>query len=173
MLVLGLDPGLRHTGWGIVAVEHNRLRFVAAGTVDTDAADSLAVRLVVLHDGLRQVIERFRPQSAAVEETVVNKNASSSLKLGHARGVVLFAAAAAMLDVAEYASKTVKRAVVGTGAAEKDQVAAMVRILLPGSGEHKADASDALAVAICHAHRRATDRAVVSNVRGMIGGNIL
>ena len=170
MLVLGLDPGLRHTGWGVVEAKGNRLRFVAAGVVDTDAADDLAVRLVTLHDGLLGVLNRYSPGVAAVEETVVNKNAASSLKLGHARGVIMFTAAAAGLLVTEYASKTVKRAVVGTGAAEKAQVAAMIRILLPGAGTYPADATDALAVAVCHANRTATTAAIDRNVRAVIGG---
>ena len=170
MLVLGLDPGLRHTGWGVVEAFSNRLRFVAAGVVDTDAADDLAVRLVALNAGLVGVMSRYLPSVAAVEETVVNKNAASSLKLGHARGVIMFTAAAAGLAVTEYASKTVKRAVVGTGAAEKEQVAAMVRILLPGAGVFSADATDALAVAVCHANRTATNHAINNHVRSVIGG---
>lgn len=170
MLVLGLDPGLRHTGWGVVEVQGNRLRFIAAGIVDTDARDDLAVRLVTLHGGLVKVVEQYRPTVAAVEETVVNKNASSSLKLGHARGVIMFTAAAAGLKVTEYPSKTVKRAVVGTGAADKDQVAAMIRILLPGAGGYRADATDALAVAVCHANRTATLGAIGQSVRSTVGG---
>jgi crossover junction endodeoxyribonuclease RuvC len=152
MRLLGLDPGLRRTGWGMVEAHGNALRFVDAGVVTTDPTHDLALRLDALYRGLREVIARERPSAAAVEETVVNVNADSSLKLGHARGVVLLAAAHAGLEVAEYASKTVKRAVVGTGAAQKRQVAMMVRVLLPGSGKLGGDAADALAVAICHAH---------------------
>ncbi len=170
MLVLGLDPGLRHTGWGVVEVQGNRLRFVAAGVVDTDAGDELARRLVTLHDGLAEVVRRYAPTVAAVEETVVNKNAASSLKLGHARGVIMFTAAAAGLPVTEYPSKTVKRAVVGTGAAEKEQVAAMIRILLPGAGVYRSDATDALAVAVCHANRTSTVAAIGRSVRSVVGG---
>jgi crossover junction endodeoxyribonuclease RuvC len=155
MRLLGLDPGLRRTGWGMVEAHGNLLRFVNAGVVATDPADDLATRLDALYRGLREVVARHQPSAAAVEETVVNVNADSSLKLGHARGVVLLAAAHAGLEVTEYASKTVKRAVVGTGAAHKRQVAMMVRVLLPGSGRLGADAADALAVAICHAHHRA------------------
>jgi crossover junction endodeoxyribonuclease RuvC len=155
MRLLGLDPGLRRTGWGMVDAHGNALHFVDAGIVATDPADDLATRLDALYRGLREVIARERPSAAAVEETVVNVNADSSLKLGHARGVVLLAAAHAGLEVAEYASKTVKRAVVGTGAAQKRQVAMMVRVLLPGSGKLGGDAADALAVAICHAHHHA------------------
>ena len=170
MRVLGLDPGLRHTGWGLVLAEGNRLGFVDAGVIDTDAGDDLATRLLAIHEALAAVIARIRPDLAAIEETVVNKNALSSLKLGHARGVILFTAAQAGLPVTEYASKSVKRAVVGTGAAEKEQVAAMIRILLPGAGHYRADATDALAVAVCHAHRAATQRAIGSGVRMSIGG---
>ena len=155
MRLLGLDPGLRRTGWGMVEGRGNGLRFVAAGVVATDPAHDLAVRLDALYRGLQEVVVRHRPGAAAVEETVVNANAASSLKLGHARGVVLLAAAHAGLAVTEYAAKTVKRAVVGTGAAHKRQVAAMVRMLLPGSGALGGDAADALAVAICHAHHHA------------------
>jgi crossover junction endodeoxyribonuclease RuvC len=158
MRLLGLDPGLRHTGWGVIEVLGTRLRFVACGAVDSDGTDDLATRLVALYGGLGAIIERFAPLEAAVEETVVNVNASSSLKLGHARGVVVLAAARAGLAVSEYASKRVKRSLTGTGAATKDQVAMMVRTLLPGAGAGggSRDATDALAVAICHAHVRST-----------------
>jgi crossover junction endodeoxyribonuclease RuvC len=155
MRLLGLDPGLQRTGWGLIEARGNALHFVAAGVVATDPVDALAVRLDALYRGLQEVVARHRPTAAAVEETVVNVNADSSLKLGHARGVVLLAAAHAGLDVTEYASKTVKRAVVGTGAAQKRQVAMMVRMLLPGSGRIGGDAADALAVALCHAHHHA------------------
>jgi len=153
--VLGLDPGLRHTGWGIVEADGSSLRFRACGVVRVAAEGSLALRLQRLHDSLAATIRDFRPVEAAVEETVVNRNAGSSLKLGHARGVVLLTAARAGLTVHEYGAKTVKRAVTGTGAADKRQVAAMVRMLLPGCGTPVADAADALAVAICHVHHRA------------------
>ena len=155
MRLLGLDPGLRRTGWGVIEAEGNALHFLDAGVVATDPAHDLATRLDALYRGLREVVARQRPSAAAVEETVVNVNADSSLKLGHARGVVLLAAAHAGLEVTEYASKTVKRAVVGPGAAHTRQVATMVRMLLPGSGELSGDAADALAVAICHAHHHA------------------
>jgi crossover junction endodeoxyribonuclease RuvC len=152
MRLLGLDPGLQRTGWGLIEAQGNGLRFLAAGVVATDPAQGLASRLDALYRGLQEVVMRHRPQAAAVEETVVNVNAESSLKLGHARGVVLLAAAHAGLEVTEYAAKTVKRSVVGTGAAQKRQVAMMVRMLLPGSGRVGGDAADALAVALCHAH---------------------
>ena len=152
MRLLGLDPGLQRTGWGLIEAHGNGLRFLAAGVVSTDPGHGLASRLDVLYRGLQEVVARHRPEAAAVEETVVNVNPESSLKLGHARGVVLLAAAHAGLAVTEYAAKTVKRAVVGTGAAQKRQVAMMVRMLLPGSGQLGGDAADALAVALCHAH---------------------
>jgi crossover junction endodeoxyribonuclease RuvC len=155
MRLLGLDPGLQRTGWGVIEVDGNALRFFAAGVVATDAGDDLAQRLDALYRGLQEVVTRHGPAAAAVEETVVNRNAGSSLKLGQARGVVLLAAAHAGLAVTEYASKTVKRTVVGTGAADKRQVAMMVRMLLPTSGVVAADAADALAVALCHAHHQA------------------
>ncbi len=152
MRVLGLDPGLRATGWGVIEAAPGRLRHLACGVVRSPADAPLARRLDALFEGLLAVIARHRPDRAAVEETVVNVNAASSLKLGQARGVVLLAAARAGLEVAEYASRTVKRAVTGTGSAGKEQVAAMVRVLLPGALEAGPDAMDALAVAICHAH---------------------
>lgn len=155
MRLLGLDPGLQRTGWGVLEAAGNRLRFLAAGVVTTDPGDDLALRLDALYRGLQAIVAGHAPVVAAVEETVINRNAGSSLKLGQARGVVLLAAAHAGLSVTEYASKTVKRAVVGTGAADKRQVAMMVRTLLPGCGGVAGDAADALAVALCHAHHQA------------------
>lgn len=154
MLLLGIDPGLQRTGWGVIFSRDNSLSFRAAGVVKSDPNDPLAERLDALYRGLSDVVRDFGPDAAAVEETVINRNAGSSLKLGQARGVTLLAAAHAGVPVTEYASKTVKRAVVGTGAAEKRQVAMMVQTLLPGAGPVKGDAADALAVAICHAHHR-------------------
>ena len=155
MLLLGLDPGLRNTGWGIVESEGNRLRHVADGAIHSDASLTLAQRLDQLFVGVSAVIARFAPQSAAVEETFVNKNAVSTLKLGHARGVVLLAPAHVGVPVFEYGANQVKKSVVGVGHADKTQVAMMVKRLLPGSSA-SADAADALAVAICHAHHLAT-----------------
>ncbi len=154
MLLLGLDPGLQRTGWGVISSWDNRISYKGAGVVTSDPSDPLAERLDALYRGLQEVVRQFQPDAAAVEETVINKNAGSSLKLGQARGVALLAAAHAGVPVAEYASKTVKRAVVGTGAAQKAQVAMMVQVLLPGAGPVKGDAADALAVAVCHAHHR-------------------
>jgi crossover junction endodeoxyribonuclease RuvC len=154
--VLGLDPGLRHTGWGVVDVRGNRLTHVADGAVHTDDALSLADRLVQIHDGLVEVIARWSPAEAAVEETFVNVNPASTLKLGMARGVVLLVPSKAGLAVSEYPASLVKKSVVGAGQAGKDQVQAMVRRLLPGCGIETADAADALAIAICHAHHAQT-----------------
>jgi crossover junction endodeoxyribonuclease RuvC len=156
MRLIGIDPGLRHTGWGLIDVDGVRLRFLACGTVDSDDGAPLPARLVMLYDGLATVLRDARPASAAVEETVVNRNAGSSLKLGQARGVVLLAAAHAGVPVEEYGAKRIKRAVTGTGAADKQQVAAMVRILLGHAAVGGADATDALAAAICHAHHLGT-----------------
>ncbi len=152
MLIIGLDPSLTCTGWGIVAKQGNRLSHVANGQIKTDPKASLAERLVTLDAELADVIARHRPTHAAVEEVFVNKNAQSTLKLGQARGVCLLAAAKAGLPVAEYATRLVKKAVVGTGGAEKAQVQAMLGVLLPGVKLAGADAADALAVAIAHAH---------------------
>ena len=156
MRLLGLDPGLRVTGWGVIEVADNRLRAVADGIVRSDDTLTLAQRLAQLHRGLAEVICLHAPDEAAVEQTFVNKNPESTLKLGQARGVVLLAPALAGLPVAEYAPSLVKQSLVGTGRAAKDQVGMMVRTLLPGCLAATADAADALAVAICHAHHRAT-----------------
>ncbi|MFZ5792806.1 MAG: crossover junction endodeoxyribonuclease RuvC [Pseudomonadota bacterium] len=156
MRLLGLDPGLRHTGWGVIEVRGNRLSHVADGAVHSDGDKPLAERLVQLHDGLARIIERHRPDEAAVEETFVNKNPTSTLKLGLARGVVLLVPALAGLPVAEYPANLVKKSVVGAGHAEKQQVQRMVKLLLPGCLIESPDAADALAVAICHAHHAGT-----------------
>jgi len=152
MRLIGFDPGLRHTGWGIIEVRGSRLSHVADGAVHSDGSLSLAERLVQLHDGLRAVIEKYQPVAAAVEETFVNKNPTSTLKLGLARGVVPLTPATYKLPVAEYPANLVKKSVVGAGHATKDQVQMMVRVLLPASSAESPDAADALAVAICHAH---------------------
>jgi crossover junction endodeoxyribonuclease RuvC len=158
MKLLGLDPGLKTTGWGVIVVEGNRLRHVANGSVSTRPDRPLAERLVALYDGLIDVIDRHRPEAAAVEETFLNKNPASTLRLGQARGVVLLAPAQRGLVVAEYAARYVKKAVVGVGHAEKAQVHNMVARLLPGAEIAGSDAADALAVAICHGHHALTDR---------------
>ena len=151
MRLLGLDPGLRHTGWGVIDVEGNRLIYVADGVIHVRAG-AIAERLVELHEGVLEVIQAYKPDEAAVEETFVNKNPESTLKLGLARGVVVLAPARSGLKVSEYAPNQVKKTVVGAGHADKAQVEHMVKLLLPGSRPSGADAADALAVAICHAH---------------------
>ncbi|MSP50392.1 MAG: crossover junction endodeoxyribonuclease RuvC [Alphaproteobacteria bacterium] len=164
MRLLGLDPGLRHTGWGIVDAEGNRLSHVASGRIDSGEG-TIGERLVRLHDGVAEVIGRYRPDEAAIEETYVNKNPSSTLKLGLARGAVILAPAKAGLAVVEYSPSLVKKSVAGAGQAEKGQVERMVRMLLPGAEPGSADAADALAVAICHAHHAATRRAIAAGIR--------
>ena len=156
MRLIGLDPGLAVTGWGIIDIVDNRLTHVADGAVRTDRSLPLARRLVYLADSLVEVIERFQPVEAAVEETFVNKNAVTTLRLGQARGIVLMVPARAGLAVAEYLPNLVKKSVVGSGHAAKEQVQMMVRAILPTADIATADAADALAVAICHAHHRQT-----------------
>ena len=156
--IIGIDPGLRRCGWGIIETSGNRLVFVAAGVITPQVTGALAERLVFLHNGLNEVIARYKPDEAAVEETFVNTNAASTLKLGHARAAAMIAPARAGLLVAEYAATVVKKAVVGAGGADKTQVAFMVRRLLPTAGEAAGDAADALAVAITHAHARRARR---------------
>ena len=154
--LLGLDPGLRATGWGVIEADGNRLTHVADGTVRPPAEGSLAARLAALRAALARVIDDYRPDEAAVEETFVNRNPASALRLGQARGVVLLAPAEAGLPVAEYPTNLVKKSIVGVGHADKKQIATMVGALLAIRGVSSSDASDALAVAICHAHHRAT-----------------
>ncbi len=152
MIILGLDPGLGTSGWGVIRAEGNRLTHIANGQIRTDPAAPIEQRLLALDAGLLAIINAHRPQAVAVEEVFVNKNPQSTLKLGQARGVVLLGAGRAGVPVAEYATRLVKKAIVGTGAAEKTQVQAMLKLLLPGVVLAGADAADALAVAICHAH---------------------
>src|SRR5258708_7940081 len=158
MRLLGLDPGLRHTGWGVIEAAGNRLVHVADGVVHSDGKASLAERLVALYRQLGEILDRYRPDEAAVEESFVNKNASSTLKLGLARGIALLAPAERGIPVAEYATNLVKKSVVGAGHADKAQIQMMVRRLLPGCALASPDAADALAVAICHAHHAETAR---------------
>ncbi len=152
--ILGLDPGLRRTGWGVVAVEGARLTHIAHGVIAPKDSLAFAERLLILFNAIAAVIEAHRPDEAAVEETFMNNNAQSALKLGHARACCLIAPARAGLLVAEYAATVVKKAIVGTGSADKTQVAYMIARLLPTAGGATADAADALAVAIAHAHAR-------------------
>lgn len=156
MRLLGIDPGLRTTGWGIVLIDGARLRHIANGQITSDARAPTAARLTQLYDGLAAVIEAHKPSAAAVEETFVNVNASSTLKLGLARGVALVVPGRFGLDVAEYATTAVKKAVVGVGHADKTQIQAMVQRLLPGIVIAGPDAADALAVALCHGHHLQT-----------------
>jgi crossover junction endodeoxyribonuclease RuvC len=160
VLLIGLDPGLQTTGWGVIEAQGNRLRHIANGAVKSRATEALADRLLALHDGLMAVIAAHAPDGAAVEEVFVNTNPQSTLKLGQARGVVLLVAARSGLPVAEYATRLVKKAVVGVGNADKRQIRAMVERLLPGCKVAGEDAADALAVAITHAHLAGTAAAL-------------
>lgn len=150
--ILGIDPGLRHTGWGIIESSGNNLKFIEAGVIDPPVDTDFSVRLKFLHDALINVIQIYTPGEAAIEETFVNKNPTSTLKLGMARGVVFLAPAMHDLPVFEYGANKVKKSVVGAGHADKHQVMSMVKFLLPQFQSQKYDAADALAVAICHAH---------------------
>ncbi len=152
--IIGIDPGLRRTGWGIVETFGNSLRFVAAGTVRSDDKANLASRLCQLHDGLADVLHQAMPHEAAVEQTFVNKDAAATLKLGQARGIAMLVPARAGLTVAEYAPNAVKKAVIGVGHGDKKQIHMMVRVLMPKASFDTDDAADALAIAICHAHHR-------------------
>jgi crossover junction endodeoxyribonuclease RuvC len=152
--IIGIDPGLRRTGWGLIVCEGTRLSHVADGVITSDQALSLAERLVQLRSALARVIAEWQPDEAAVEETFVNTDARATLKLGQARGIALLVPAEAGISVAEYAPNQVKKTVVGSGHAEKDQIHHMVKVLLPRAQPRSPDASDALAIAICHAHHR-------------------
>ena len=154
MRLIGIDPGLRRTGWGVLEVNGSRLGHVAHGTIVSDSGLPLSKRLCQLYLGLDEVLGQWQPIEAAVEETFVNKNPASTLKLGQARGVLLLAPAIADIPVFEYTPNLIKKSIVGTGHAHKEQVAMMVGTLLPTAGAVKDDAADALAVAICHAHLR-------------------
>jgi crossover junction endodeoxyribonuclease RuvC len=154
--ILGLDPGLAHMGWGVIDVAGSRLTHVAHGVIATRAAEGLGLRLMMLHRELEGVIAQLRPASIAVEQAFVHKDPSAALKLGHARAVALLAAAQAGLEIAEYTPNHIKKCVVGAGHAGKEQVQAMVRRLLPQCRVEQADAADALAAAIAHAHLSTT-----------------
>ncbi len=153
--ILGIDPGLRRTGWGVIDISGNRLSFVACGSVITEDKAALAVRLVTIHDGLTEIIERFVPIEAAVEATFVNKDANATLKLGQARGIAMLVPARSGIEVAEYAPNLVKKTIVGAGHSDKNQIRMMVGVLLPKADPRTDDAADALAIAVCHAHHRA------------------
>jgi crossover junction endodeoxyribonuclease RuvC len=156
--ILGLDPGLRRTGWGVIRVEGNRLSHLGHGVIAPDEKAPFSERLLALFEGISAVVADWSPDEAAIEETFMNNNAASALKLGHARAAAMLAPARAGLPVAEYAARLVKKSVVGTGAADKDQVAFMIARILPGSAGAAADAADALAVAVAHAHARTRAR---------------
>ncbi|MDR0252168.1 MAG: crossover junction endodeoxyribonuclease RuvC [Brucellaceae bacterium] len=152
--IIGIDPGLRRTGWGVIESVGNSLHFVAAGTVTSDDKLDLASRLRQLHEGLSAVLHQMMPDEAAVEHTFVNKDAGATLKLGQARGIALLVPAQAGLRVAEYAPNAVKKSVIGVGHGEKQQIHMMVKVLMPRASFDTSDAADALAIAVCHAHNR-------------------
>ena len=164
--IIGIDPGLRRTGWGIVETLGNSLRFVASGTVRSDDKAALAERLRQLHDGLSMVLREHMPHEAAVEATFVNKDAAATLKLGQARGVAMLVPSLAGLAVAEYAPNAVKKTVIGVGHGDKKQIHMMVRVLMPRASFDSDDAADALAIAICHAHHRQSAAARLAMMAG-------
>lgn len=159
--ILGIDPGLQKTGWGIVESQGSALRYIASGLIRTNAKEALSLRLAQLHYGLLTVIDEFAPHEAAIEETFVNKNPASALKLGQARGALLTVPAIKGLSVDEYGANKVKKSVVGTGHASKDQIGMMIKTLLPACGTISEDEADALAVAITHAHYRVMSKSLL------------
>lgn len=166
--IIGIDPGLRRTGWGIVESIGSRLSFIAAGTIRPTNTLSLAERLCVIHDELQRVMDSFVPHEAAVEATFVNGNAAATLKLGQARGIAMLVPARSGIAVAEYAPNVVKKAVVGAGHAEKAQIRMMVTVLLPRADFDTDDSADALAIAICHAHHRGATALRIAALRQAI-----
>jgi crossover junction endodeoxyribonuclease RuvC len=152
--ILGIDPGLRRTGWGMVEIAGNRLSFLGCGSVTTSDRDTLAGRLLAIHDGLMRILEEFKPDEAAVEATFVNKDANATLKLGQARGIAMVVPARAGVPVAEYAPNLVKKSIVGAGHGDKAQIRMMIAVLLPKAEPTSDDAADALAIAVTHAHHR-------------------
>jgi crossover junction endodeoxyribonuclease RuvC len=164
--ILGIDPGLRRTGWGVVEIEGNRLGFLGCGSVLTNDREALAVRLLAIHDGLMRVLDEFRPDEAAVETTFVNKDAAATLKLGQARGIAMVVPAKAGVPVAEYAPNLIKKSIVGSGHGDKVQVRMMIGVLLPKADPASHDAADALAIAVTHAHHR---RSVVVHAALKVG----
>jgi crossover junction endodeoxyribonuclease RuvC len=167
--IIGIDPGLRRTGWGVIDYDGVRLGFVACGSVVSDSGESLGVRLRQLFDGLQAVLERLGPAEAAVEQTFVNRDGAATLKLGQARGIALLVPALLTLPIAEYAPNAVKKTVVGAGHADKMQIRAMVARLLPRAAFDSSDAADALAIAITHAHCRSY-RELEASVAAGFGG---
>jgi crossover junction endodeoxyribonuclease RuvC len=152
--ILGIDPGLRRTGWGMVEIAGNRLGFIGCGSVMTRDDDGLATRLLTIYDGLMRILDEFRPDEAAVEATFVNRDAKATLKLGQARGIAMVVPAKAGVPVAEYAPNLVKKSIVGAGHSDKAQVRMMIGVLLPKADPSSDDAADALAIAVTHAHHR-------------------
>ncbi|HET7847509.1 MAG TPA: crossover junction endodeoxyribonuclease RuvC [Pseudolabrys sp.] len=152
--ILGIDPGLRRTGWGLVESEGNRLIYVACGSLETSERLGLGERLLAIHDGLSRIVDEFRPDEAAVEATFVNVNGAATLKLGQARGIAMLVPAKAGIVIAEYAPNLVKKTIVGAGHGEKTQIRMMIGVLLPKADPQSEDAADALAIAVCHAHHR-------------------
>jgi len=152
--ILGIDPGLRRTGWGVVEIAGNRLGFIGCGSVTSNDRDDMATRLLAIHDGLMRILDEFRPDEAAVEATFVNKDAQATLKLGQARGIAMVVPAKAGVPVAEYAPNVVKKSIVGSGHGDKVQVRMMIGVLLPKADPATHDAADALAIAVTHAHHR-------------------
>jgi len=163
--IVGIDPGLRCTGWGVIETDGVKLTFVACGSVASDADDGLGPRLRQLYDGLSEVLSQLAPVEAAIEQTFVNRDAAATLKLGQARGIAMLVPALAGLPIAEYAPNAVKKTVVGAGHGDKDQIRAMVKYLLPRAAPDSADAADALAIAITHAHTRAWARFEAASVQ--------
>lgn len=152
--ILGIDPGLRRTGWGLIELDGNRLIHIACGSVETHERHELGARLLAIHDGLTRIVDEFRPDEAAVEATFVNANGAATLKLGQARGIAMLVPAKAGIVIAEYAPNVVKKTVVGSGHSEKVQIRMMIGVLLPKADPRSEDAADALAIAVCHAHHR-------------------
>lgn len=154
MIILGIDPALTKTGWGVISSHKNAISFIASGTIQTDATQNLSERLCYIHKNISEIINLYKPDEVAIEETFVNKNAVSSLKLGHARGVLMVACATQGLKIYEYASTAIKKTVVGVGRAEKNQVGVMIKYLLPKATFKNEDEADALAVAVCHNNQK-------------------
>jgi crossover junction endodeoxyribonuclease RuvC len=165
MIILGIDPGLQHTGWGVVSYENSHLKYIAGGVIHSNAKDKMEIRLKNLYDGLDKVIKHFKPISIGIEEVYVNSNPRTSLKLGQARGMGMLAAANNGVDIYEYSPKEIKKALVGTGNADKTQVDFMVKTLLPGIKIESNDMADALAVSICHSHSLKSSLFNLKNVK--------
>lgn len=171
--IVGIDPGLRRTGWGVIESDGVRLSYVASGTVATDSGSQLSVRLAEIYEGLNSVLRTYQPTEAAVEQTFVNRDAAATLKLGQARGIALLVPALSGLGVAEYAPNAVKKTVTGNGHGDKEQIRAMLRILLPRAEPDSADSADALAIAITHAHMRRAARLQQKLKQNGLGGGRL